>query len=136
MKVFSKTDLVHAADMTDTWNFNQGVSNKVRELPDILFPVISSVPHSTRGGEVCEQHMRCVVLLKRDGLPCIGTFDVPLDFYDSLLEVKEEPQPLTAQQMCRHLASIRGWETRRRKQVVRIEAAYKGHKTRRAKQTA
>lgn len=97
-RYFTKALLVECANNWDIWDFNRQLSEEVKELPDLFFPVLYAMVHKHAFFKRREAHIRCEVLLS----PAPGIrmmhgkdaswagerhscfVDVPLEFFNDL----------------------------------------------------
>lgn len=96
VRYFTKEQLLNAVKTAQRKKFNrQGMIECVRVLESHLkFPIVFEMIHEHKSGNVCEPHMRCVVLL--DDKSNTMMIDVDMPTYRSLEysyhEITKHPQ--------------------------------------------
>jgi hypothetical protein len=103
IRYFTKALLVRCAKMATKWDYNRQLSMKVRQLPDMHFPVLVSMVHNHRNFVECEEHMRCMVGLAPGGAALI--VDMPVEFFNALPSIRRMVSPEMAKALGQIIAA-------------------------------
>jgi hypothetical protein len=83
MKTITKAQLQQIIERQDDWKYNRQVEAGIlQSVPENAeFELRSTMRHAHKGGEPCEEHLRCA-LLRADKV--LAFIDMPQTFYDSI----------------------------------------------------
>jgi hypothetical protein len=85
---FTRRLLIRASRLGLQWDYNRQLSERIAEVPDLMYPVELFFIHNHRHGQPCEPHMRCMISLEQFKKGLVVFCDMPFEFFAKLPKMR------------------------------------------------